>query len=257
MDRDLAISARNIEVDFLIQEYGARSLKKYLLAFGRQSFLTRKQVLRGVSLDIHQGEKLGLIGKNGAGKTTLVRVISGVMRPSRGYLSVRGTVAPLLGLGLGLQREMSGRENISLLAVLMGLTLSEARDIVGNVIEFSELGSAIDMEVRRYSSGMATRLGFAIANAVLQVRKANILVIDEALSVGDIGFRHKCEERLGEISDSGATIIYVSHLMKSVTKLCDRVAYLENGQIIKIGPSEEVVDYYSSRFPHRGKNRGD
>ena len=247
-DNQSVIIARDIEVDFLIQKYGVDTIKKYLLSLGRQSILTRKKVLKGINLEVVRGERLGLIGRNGAGKTTLVRVIAGIINPSFGYLEVRGSVAPLLGLGVGLEREMSGKENIILSGTLMGLTSQETREIMPSVIDFSELGSAINMEVKRYSSGMMSRLGFSISNAILSLKKADILVIDEALSVGDIGFQQKCEERIGEISNSGATIIYVSHGIEGMRKICDRVAYLEDGRIIEIGLAEEVINKYKQKI---------
>ncbi|MEM8638283.1 MAG: ABC transporter ATP-binding protein [Cyanobacteria bacterium P01_G01_bin.54] len=210
--------------------------------------MTRKKVLKGVSLEVVQGEKLGLIGRNGAGKTTLLRVIAGIVNPSRGYLEVRGTVAPVLGLGVGLEPEMSGRENIILCGTLMGLTIQEIYEIMPEVIDFSGLGNAISMEVKRYSSGMMARLGFSISNAILSLKRADILVIDEALSVGDIGFQQKCEERIREISNSGATILYVSHGLEGMRKICNRVVYLEDGKVLEIGPTDAVIENYKRMF---------
>ncbi|WP_204103698.1 MULTISPECIES: ATP-binding cassette domain-containing protein [Spirulina sp. CCY15215] len=246
--RETIIELRNVYVNFFIQKYGINSLKKYFLSLGKQKLFEQKQVLKGINLDIYKGEKFGIVGINGAGKTTLLRVLAGIIRPDRGQIKVYGRVAPLLGLGVGLELELSGRENIGLCGTLMGLSKSDIRYLTREIIEFSELGEAIDMEVKRYSSGMLARLGFAVTTAVLESEKAEILIIDEALSVGDAGFKKKCKERMDKICQSGATIILVSHTEGEMREICDRIGCMENGTISRIGNTDEIFDYYSDRF---------
>jgi ABC-type polysaccharide/polyol phosphate transport system ATPase subunit len=241
---DLAIQLRDIEVSFLIQKYGVSSIKEYLFSFGRKQMFERKSILRGVNLDILAGETFGFLGRNGAGKSTLLRVIAGVIQPRKGSVRVFGRLAPLLALGVGLEPELSGMENINLCGTLMGLSNKEIKAKTSEIIDFSELSESIHMQVKRYSSGMLARLAFAIATAI----EPEILIVDEVLSVGDIGFQKKCADWMEKVRMQGCTILYVSHSPEHIRKMCTRAACLENGMITFVGDADAACDYYLSQF---------
>lgn len=241
----LAVQLRDIEVSFLIQKYGVSSVKEYLFSLGRKQLFEHKIVLREINLDILRGETFGFLGRNGAGKSTLLRVIAGVIQPRRGSVKVFGRLAPLLALGVGLEPELSGMENIILCGTLMGLSNQEIRRKTSAIIDFSELSDSIHMQVKRYSSGMLARLAFAIATAI----EPEILIVDEVLSVGDIGFQKKCAGWMEKVRMQGCTILYVSHSPEHVRKMCSRAAYIENGMITFVGDSHSACDYYLSKFP--------
>lgn len=198
--------------------------------------------LDDVSFTVPQGEALGIIGQNGAGKSTLLKILVGITAPSRGEVKVNGTVASILELGSGFHPEMTGRQNIVLNAAMLGLTQEEVRRRTPDIIEFSELGSFIDQPVKCYSSGMTMRLGFAIAMQV----DPDILIIDEALSVGDGYFQKKCMDRLLEFVADGKTLLFCSHAMYYVSAFCQRSLWLKGGRIAELGPTREVIDRYES-----------
>lgn len=243
-NREIAIKAEGLEVSFLIQKQGLTSIKQYLLSFGGQKMFEEKIILRGVDIEIYKGECFGLLGKNGSGKSTLLRTLAGIITPDKGKITINGRIAPLLALGVGLEMEMSGIENIRLCCTLMGLTKKEINKNLPAIIEFSELGNDVNMQVKRYSSGMMARLAFSMVVA----SNPEILVVDEALSVGDMGFQAKCMARINELREGGATIIYVSHNHEEIKKLCNRAAWLKDGRIEKIGEVHEVGDAYQEQF---------
>lgn len=184
-DNNYAIKLTDVDVCFYVRENGAVSFKEVLFSLGKRSFLDKKFVLRNINLQIKHGESIALLGKNGSGKSTLLRVLSGIIEPEKGKIEVNGSIAPLLSLGVGLEYEMTGLENIKLLCALMGMSQAEIKKYAPEIIEFSELGDAINWQVKRYSTGMMTRLAFSIAI----MKQPDILLIDEVLSVGDIGFQ--------------------------------------------------------------------
>ena len=198
--------------------------------------------LDDVSFALHDGESLGILGENGAGKSTLLSILSGVTAPTRGEIAVRGKVASLLELGMGFHPELTGRQNILLNAAMMGLDEIEAQAKVPEIIAFSELGEFIDRPVKTYSTGMSMRLGFAIAVQV----EPDVLIIDEALSVGDGYFQKKCMDRIRHFIDSGRTLLFCSHAMYYVSRLCPRALWLRRGRVQAYGPVEEVVRAYES-----------
>lgn len=240
----LAVQLRNIEVSFLIQKYGVSSIKEYFFSFGRKQMFEYKTILREINLDIMEGETFGFLGRNGAGKSTLLRVIAGVIQPRRGSVKIFGRLAPLLALGVGLEPELSGMENIILCGTLMGLSHQEIKAKTDEIIDFSELSESIHMQVKRYSSGMLARLAFAIATAV----EPEILIVDEVLSVGDIGFQKKCADWMEKVRMQGCTILYVSHSPEHIRKMCTRAACMEDGMITFVGDSTSACDYYLSQF---------
>lgn len=196
--------------------------------------------LHHVSLQVKKGEVFGLIGANGAGKTTLLRLVARVMRPTQGRVIVRGRVAPLLAMGAGFHPELTGRENVYLNGTLLGYTRNQIDECFDRIVEFAELQDSIDAPLRTYSSGMLARLGFSVATAQMP----DILIVDEVLSVGDIAFQEKCAARIKQFRAQGASILLVSHDMGSIQRMCSRSAWLSHGEIVQVGPAEEVVKQF-------------
>ncbi len=205
--------------------------------------------LDGVSFELRRGESLGIVGQNGAGKSTLLKLLSGVTAPSRGEVHVRGKVASLLELGMGFHPEFTGRQNIRLNAAMMGLSEAEAERKVPEIVAFSELGDFIDRPVKTYSTGMTMRLGFAVA---IQV-EPDVLIIDEALSVGDGYFQKKCMDTILRFVQSGRTLVFCSHAMYYVSAYCQRAVWLRQGTVAAHGPVEQVVREYENFLLDKGE----
>lgn len=198
------------------------------------------RALSDVSFEICKGEAVGIIGDNGAGKSTLLKLITGVAFPTEGEVHVEGKVAALLELTAGFSMQMTGRENIYLKGYILGLTDNEIKRLEERIIDFAELGDYIDQPVRTYSSGMKMRLGFAINVNI----EPDVLVIDEALSVGDATFKKKCKKKIADTIASGVTVLYVSHSADSVKELCSRAIYMKKGKLMFDGPAEEALSIY-------------
>ena len=192
-----------------------------------------------VSFTVEQGESVGLMGLNGSGKSTLLKLINGTMRPDSGTVLTRGRIAGLIATGAGFHPQLTGRENIFLNAAVLGLTEKETRAKFDEIVEFADIGKFIDMQVGHYSSGMGSRLGFAVAINV----DSDIFLADEVLAVGDKPFKRKCMQKMEELRNSGRTIFYVSHAAGSVKKMCDRVIVLENGRVGFDGDVDEGIAY--------------
>ncbi len=220
-------------------------IKNFLFHFPKslyQVYKKRVQVLKNISLKIYRGEAVGFIGRNGAGKSTILSLIAGVIKPSAGQITVKGRVSPLLELGAGFHFELTGRENIILNGVLLGLTKKEVLSRLEDIIAFSELGDFIDQPIRTYSSGMLARLGFS----VIAHLDPDILLIDEMLAVGDRSFQEKCLLKMQEFKQRKVTMVFVSHSMDDVVKICDRVYLIEDGIIKYHGEPEDVVLKYTT-----------
>jgi len=196
--------------------------------------------LRDVSFEVERGESLGIVGKNGAGKSTLLKLIAGVSPLTYGSLQVSGRLFPMIELAAGIHRDLTGRENIKLLGAIMGFTAGQMEAKMPEVEDFAELGDWLDKPVWQYSSGMQTRLGFSVAVNV----DADILLIDEVLSVGDINFQKKCLNRMDELSNSGVTVIFVTHNPYSIERICERALYLEGGEIAAAGSPSDILSAY-------------
>lgn len=213
----------------------------------------RFQALDNVSFVIERGEAVGILGDNGSGKSTTLALIAGVLKPQQGVVDVQGRVCPLLALGAGFHYDLSGRENIMLNAVLLGLTRRQIAQRMDRIIAFSELEKFLEEPIRTYSSGMVARLGFSIAAHL----DPDILLIDEILSVGDIGFQAKCFEAMKAIKAKGTTIVLVSHSLMDVRRLCDRAMWLEHGKLIEQGPADRIVTRYEKKqMPGSGITAG-
>lgn len=193
-----------------------------------------------LTLQVPHGQMLGLIGRNGSGKSTLLKIIAGVYRPTLGRVHVHGTLAPLIELGAGFHQELTGRENIMLNGLLMGCSREQMTAREQRIIDFAEIGEFIDTPIKQYSSGMQTRLAFAVATEV----DPDILILDEILAVGDAAFQQKCFARIENFRRAGKTILIVSHNMNQITDYCDRVILLDRGKIVADGSAAEVVETY-------------
>src|SRR5512141_2986549 len=198
--------------------------------------------LQDVTFDVEQGETVGIVGQNGAGKSTLLKLLCGVVQPTSGVLESRGTISSILELGTGFHPEFTGRDNAALNAAILGLSPSEIRRRLPDILEFSELGTFLDRPVKTYSSGMYMRLAFSVAVNV----NPDILVIDEALAVGDGHFQKKCIDKIREFQEKGKTILFCSHGLYHVTQICRRTLWLDQGTVIRYGPSVDVVHEYET-----------
>ena len=205
------------------------------------------EALRHVSFRVPKGQTVGIVGRNGSGKSTILKVTAGVYTPSEGHVRVNGTIAPLIELGAGFHHELTGRENILLNGLLLGLSKRQIQERETQIIDFAELGDFIDSPVKQYSSGMYMRLAFSVAVAV----DPDILLIDEILSVGDGGFRKKCFDLISNFRVSGRTILFVSHDMNNVRELCHRVLLVNNGEVVEDGRPADVLAEYERLLGQR------
>lgn len=234
-----AIVIRDVSKAFSIFKRPADRLLQ-MLSMGRGRYYDVFMALTGVSLTVNRGETVGIVGSNGSGKSTLLQVIAGLLQPNGGSVEVHGRPAALLELGAGFNPEFTGRENIYLNAAILGLTQEEIDARFDSIVEFSGLAAFIDRSVNTYSSGMYVRLAFSIAVSV----DPDILIVDEALAVGDEGFQRKCLARIEAMRDAGATILFVSHAMGMITQLCDRAILMDRGEILIDGDPKEIASNY-------------
>jgi len=241
------IATRQACVDFPIYNANARSLKKRLFkaATGgkisvEEDRLVTIRALHNIDLKIKEGERVGLLGHNGSGKSTLLRLLGKVYEPTSGEVLIKGKIGSLIDVGLGINPEISGLDNIYLRGALLGLTRQEIKDKIDDIVSFSDLGDFIEMPVRTYSSGMHLRLAFSVSTAI----HAEILLMDEWLSVGDEGFRERAEKRLREMIDSTHILVIASHSKELILNTCNRALWLEHGQIKMDGSPENVAQSY-------------
>jgi ABC-type polysaccharide/polyol phosphate transport system ATPase subunit len=238
---DLSIRLEGVSLCYRLAKQRIPSFKEYTIHFLRGALSYEKLwALRDIDLTVRRGETLGIIGRNGAGKSTLLKVISRVLKPSRGTATINGILAPILELGSGFDYELTGIENVYLNGLLLGHTRREVAERVEEIIDFSGLGDFIRSPLRNYSSGMQARLGFAIATSWVP----DILVLDEVLGVGDVTFNDKCEKRLRRFHEAGATVLLVTHIPKSIIANCARCIWLDDGRIRADGEAREVVNLY-------------
>lgn len=198
--------------------------------------------LQDVSFTLNKGESLALIGRNGSGKSTMLKIIAGVLAPTRGKVMVRGNIAPLIELGAGFDLDLTARENIYLNGAIMGFDRKFMNRHFDEIVDFSELHEFLDVPVKNFSSGMVARLGFSVATIV----SSEILIVDEVLSVGDAAFQTKCEDRMGKLLSNGTTLVFVSHSAEQVKKLCQKAVWLEHGVIQQMGDCTEICDAYEA-----------
>ena len=197
--------------------------------------------VRNISLEVKQGEVLGIIGRNGSGKSTLLKIMAGVFPPDSGSIAAKGSVSLLAGVGVGFHKELTGRENAYLYGALMGRTQQQIDELIDEIQAFAELKHHFDRPIRTYSSGMKSRLGISVATSF----KPDLLLIDEVLGVGDVSFRKKSEERVKQLIESSGTVIIVSHSMSLLANICDRIVHIEQGEISAVGEPSEIIKQYT------------
>lgn len=247
-----SIVLRDTHVEIPIYDASARSLKKQLLRattggrIVRDHGLTAVRVINGISLELKDGDRLGLVGHNGAGKTSLLRVLAGVYEPTGGWISVEGSVIPLLDINLGIDYESTGYENVLLRGAVLGLKRRDRKDLSDHIAEFTGLGNYLAVPVRTYSSGMVLRLAFSISTSVTP----EILLLDEFFSVGDAEFLEKAEKRLNELISKAGILVFASHSQDLIRRLCNKVLWLDKGEIRALGEVEPVLAEYAA---HVGK----
>ena len=235
------IKVDNVSMCFNLSKEKHESLKEYFLAMvqGRLQY-DEFYALKDVSLDIMPGDFYGLVGLNGSGKSTLLKTIAGVYKPSKGKVTVRGSIAPLIELGAGFDMDLTARENIYLNGTVLGFSPKYLDEKFDEIVEFSELQDFLDVPLKNYSSGMVSRIAFAIAT----VTKPDVLIADEILSVGDFLFQEKCEKRMRELMSGGTTVILVSHSIDQIERMCNKVAWLDHGHLRRLGPTAEITAEY-------------
>lgn len=240
---DIAISFQNVTKTYPLYHHltgGVKNLLFHPVKGFKLLKSTKFLALKDISFEVKKGETFGIIGKNGAGKSTILGLIAGVLKPNKGKIVVNGRVSPLLELGAGFHPELTGRENIVLKGVLLGLTRKEIMQKMDEIIEFSELQDFIDQPIRVYSSGMLARLGFSVIASL----NPQIILIDEILAVGDETFQKKCLDRMLSFKKNGVTILFVSHSMEKINFICDRVMWLKNQLINAIGNTDAIISKY-------------
>ena len=196
--------------------------------------------LKDVTFDVKPGEVVGIIGSNGAGKSTLLKIISGVMKPTKGKVIVNGVISPMIELGAGFDAELTARENIFLNGAILGYSEKFLKDKFDEIVEFSELTDFLDVPIKNFSSGMTAKLAFSIATIV----NPEVLIVDEILSVGDIKFQEKSKNKMIEMIKGGTTVLFVSHSLQAIKDLCNRVVWIDHGKVIEIGDTETVCNHY-------------
>lgn len=237
------VDVDNITMKFRMTNDKVMSLKEYIVAMLEHRLQYKEFVaLENISFQVKKGEVLGIIGKNGAGKSTLLKIIAGVLKPTAGKVNLKGNVVPMLELGSGFDQELSGSENIFLNGSILGYDKKFLESKYDEIVEFSELKEFIHMPIRNYSSGMLMRLAFSIATVV----EPEILIVDEILAVGDEGFQIKSKARMMELMSGGTTVLFVSHSLKQIEEMCDRVLWLDNHRVKKIGNTQEVCKEYEA-----------
>lgn len=240
-ENPLAVKVENLSITYRTTFERKPTLKQALVRFGRGQRAVREiEALRDVSFEVRTGTAMGIIGSNGAGKSTLMRAMAGILPPTVGSVEVWGKASTLLALGVGFNKDLSGRENIILGGLASGLSRREVEERADDVAEWTELGEFIDMPMRTYSSGMSARVGFSVAVHM----KPDILMIDEALSTGDAKFREKANAKMAELRESARAMFLVSHGLGSIKEMCNEAIWLNKGQLMMRGEPEEVVDAY-------------
>lgn len=241
MMKDTIVKLDDISLKFNIDNNRATSLKEFVVRWIKRDLKHGEfWALKHVSFEVEKGDVLGIIGHNGAGKSTLLKVISGIMKPTKGKVEAKGNIVPMLELGSGFDMELSGRENIFLNGAILGYTEKFLKEKYDEIVEFSELGEFIEVPIRTYSSGMLARLAFSVACVV----EPEILIVDEILSVGDADFQEKSRKRMMELMAGGTTVFFVSHNLDQIKEMCNKVLWLEHGNTMMFGATREICEKY-------------
>lgn len=235
------IEVNNVSMKFNLSQEKVDSLKEYVIKFlKREIKFNEFWALKNVSFKVEKGDRVGILGLNGAGKSTLLKVIAGVFKPTEGEVIKRGKIVPLLELGAGFDSQYTGAENIYLYSAVLGYSKEFVKEKFDEIVKFAELEDFIDVPIKNYSSGMKSRLGFSIATLV----DPDILILDEVLSVGDAKFRKKSEAKIMGMFDSGVTVLFVSHSIEQVKRLCNKAILLDHGELVASGDIDEVAKIY-------------
>ena len=235
----------DVGMRFNLMEKKVDNLKEYFIKFLKNEIRYQEfWALKNISFKVNEGDRLGILGLNGAGKSTLLKIIAGVLKASEGELSVKGKIVPLLELGAGFDAQYTGVENIYLYGAVLGYPKEFINEKFNEIVEFSELGDFINVPVKNYSSGMKARLGFSIAT----IMDPEILILDEVLSVGDAKFRKKSEKRILDMFNKGVTVLFVSHSIEQVRRICSRAIILDKGKLMADGPVEEICNLYEEKY---------
>ena len=243
LKENVAVQVKNVGMRYNLSQERVDNLKEYMIKMVKHDLRFNEfWALRDINFDIKKGERLGVLGLNGSGKSTLLKIVSGVLKPTTGTVTTRGTVAPLLELGAGFSKEYTGRENIYLYGSVLGFSKKFLDEKFDEIVDFSGLGEFIDVPIKNYSSGMKSRLGFSIATVV----EPDVLILDEVLSVGDKKFRRKSEKKIMDMFDNGVTVLFVSHSLEQVQRLCDKAIILDGGHLVAQGSTEKVARIYKN-----------
>ena len=243
MENNAIIIVENVSMKFNLASEKFDNIKEYFIkTLKRQVSYNEFWALQDVSFHVGRGESIGLIGLNGSGKSTMLKTIAGVLKPTKGHVTVKGTIAPLIELGAGFDMDLSAHENIFLNGAILGYDRKQMEEFYEDIVEFSEMRDFMNVPVKNFSSGMVSRLAFAIAT----IGSPDILIVDEVLSVGDFRFQQKCHERIQKMRDGGTTILFVSHSISEVKKVCDTVVWLEKGQLKMQGDAAEICKIYEN-----------
>ena len=236
-----ALSVEHVSMKFNLSSQKVDNIKEYVIKMLKKELMYQEfWALKDVNFEIKRGDRVGIMGLNGAGKSTLLKVIAGVLKPTEGTVKCNGKIVPLLELGAGFDQQYTGKENIYLYGAMLGYSKSFIEEKFDEIVEFSELKEFIDVPIKNYSSGMKARLGFSIATLV----SPDILILDEVLSVGDANFRKKSEKKVLSMFDKGVTVLFVSHSLQQVQRLCNKAMILEKGKLIAYGDIDEISEQY-------------
>ncbi len=240
-DNRIMIDVDHVTIRFNLSNQKVDNLKEYFVKLVKHELMFQEFLaVKDISFRVRKGEAWGLIGTNGSGKSTMLKAISGILKPYKGSITVNGSVAPLIELGAGFDQEMTARENIFLNGCVLGHSEKFMKEHFDEIVDFAELHNFLDSPIKNYSSGMRARLGFSVATMV----KPEILIVDEILAVGDYKFRRKCEQRMSEMLSGGTTLLYVSHSIDEVRRLCDHAIWIDKGVAQMQGEVNEVCDAY-------------
>lgn len=242
MEKETIISVDHVSMKFNLSSEKFDSFKEYVIkSIKKQVSYDEFWALKDVSFDVQKGDSLGLIGLNGSGKSTMLKTIAGVLKPTEGRVAIHGNIAPLIELGAGFDMDLTARENVFLNGALLGYSRTHMESEYENIVEFSELSDFMNVPVKNFSSGMVSRLAFAIAT----IGTPDILIVDEVLSVGDFRFQEKCEARIGNMMGKDTTVLFVSHSIDQVRKICNKIAWLEKGKLKMFGDAEAICNLYA------------
>ena len=243
--QEYAINVENLSKSFSIFHEKRDSLFESITSiFNKKKYFEQLSVLNQISFDVKKGEMFGIIGRNGVGKTTLFRLLSGIYKPDSGKITVNGKLIPFLGLGAGFQGELTARDNIVMYGKLFGISKEKIKRDIDEILSFAELEKFADTKLKNFSSGMYARLAFSTARTT----DPDIMLMDEILTVGDIGFQKKCQETFAEFREKKKSVLLVSHDLSAIVNNCDRAMFLEKGKIVSIGKPDEVVSAYQNYF---------